>query len=97
MADIFTKLRRKNFQTIVNAHVDFGSMTGRNQNSIVKTTAGLMKLIYPHAKPDTITVEELKRCLDLATETRQLILEQLAISASGEFKGINLKESVQIK
>ena len=97
LADIFTKIRRKNFQTIVNAHVSFGSMTGRNQNAIVKTTAGLIKLIYPHAKPDIIKSDELKKCLDLAVEARQLILDQLAISASGEFKGINLKESVQIK
>lgn len=96
LAEIFTKLRRKNFQTVVNAHVDFGNMTGRNQNAIVKTSAGLIKLLYPHVKPDTIKLEELQQCLDLAIEARQLIIDQLAILASTEFKGINLKESIKI-
>ncbi len=90
LAEIFTRLRRKNYQTIVNAHVEFGQMTGRNQDSIKKTTAGLLKLVFPHRKPQDILPEELKMCLDLAIEARQRILNQLAIIAPKEFKEIDL-------
>jgi len=48
LAEIFTRLHRKNYQTIVNANVEFGKMTGRNQDTIKKTSAGLLKLIFPH-------------------------------------------------
>ena len=37
MAEIFAELRRRNFQTHVNAWVDMGAMTGRNQDAIKKT------------------------------------------------------------
>jgi ATP-dependent Lon protease len=97
LAEIFTRLRRRNFQTIVDAHVNFGSMTGRNQDSIKKTTAGLLKLIFPHKAPNTIEWQELESCLDLAIECRQRILDQLAISSPEEFKLQNLKEFIQRK
>lgn len=47
MAEIFAELRRRNFQTHVSACVDMKGMTGRNQDAIKKTAAGLLKLIYP--------------------------------------------------
>ena len=95
LAEIFTRLRRKNFQTMVGAHVNFGKMTGRNQDSIKKTAAGLLKLIFPHRKPDTIQRDELTLCLDTAIECRQRILEQLSISLPGEFTKIDLNKQIE--
>src|SRR6266446_3768661 len=54
LAEIFAELRRLNFQTHVNAWVHMGKMTGRNQDAIKKTTAGLLKLIFPHRTSDTL-------------------------------------------
>jgi len=97
LADIFTRLRRKNYQIIINAYVEFGEMTGRNQDAIKKTSAGLLKLIFPHRTPQTVETDELKMCLDLAIESRQRIIDQLAISAPSEFKDIDLKKFLKIK
>lgn len=97
LAEIFTRLRRRNYQTVVNAFVDFGKMTGRNQDSIKKTAAGLLKILYPHRTPQSIEKDELESCLSLAIECRQRILDQLAIMAPGEFKGVNLKSLVKVK
>ncbi len=86
LAEIFTRLRRRNYQAIVNARVDFSALTGRNQDAIRKTTAGLLKLIYPQRTAETLTDDELASCLALAFECRQRVIEQLAIQAPGEFR-----------
>jgi ATP-dependent Lon protease len=95
LAEIFTRLRRKNYQTIVSAHINFGKMTGRNQDSIKKTAAGLLKLIFPHRTLDTIQENELAVCLDIAIECRQRILDQLSILAPREFSGIDLRKEIE--
>ncbi len=86
VAEIFARFRRRNYQTIVNAHVDFGRLTGRNQDAIRKTAAGLLKLIHPHRTVDSLQPEELSMCLDLAFECRQRVIEQLAVQAPAEFR-----------
>ena len=96
LAEIFTRLRRKNYQIIVDAHISFGKLTGRNQDAIKKTTAGLLKLIFQHRTPETIELDELKLCLNLAIECRQMIIDQLAIIAAGEFKGLHLDNLISI-
>lgn len=88
MAEIFAELRRRNFQTHVNAWVDMGSMTGRNQDAIKKTTAGLLKLLHPHRSPDTITREELVPLLEIAIEMRKRVTDQLAKILPSEFTGV---------
>ena len=85
LAEIFTRLRRRNYQTHVNAKVDFAGITGRNQDAIRKITAGLLKLIFPHRTDETLADEELEPCLSLAIECRERVLEQLAVMAPGEF------------
>jgi ATP-dependent Lon protease len=90
LAEIFTRLRHKNYQTIVNAHVNFGGMTGRNQDAIRKTAAGLLKLVFPHRSATDIEQAELDTCLSLAIECRQRVVDQLAIVAPTEFRAIPL-------
>jgi ATP-dependent Lon protease len=88
MAEIFAELRRRNFQTHVNACVDMGNMTGRNQDAIRKTTAGLLKLIHPHRSPDSLTDEELVPLLRMAVEMRKRVTDQLAKILPAEFSGV---------
>ena len=97
LAEIFSRFRRRNYQMIVDAHVDFGRMTGRNQDALKKTAAGLLKLLFPHRTIETVTNEELTMCLELAIECRQRILDQLAIISPGEFRGVNLRKHLRIQ
>ena len=85
LAEIFTRLRRRNYQTHVSANVDFGGITGRNQDAIRKITAGLLKLIYPNRTAESLMREELQICLSLAVESRERVIAQLAKMAPGEF------------
>jgi ATP-dependent Lon protease len=91
LAEIFSRLRRRNYQTHVAAHVDFGKMTGRNQDALKKTTAGLLKLVFPHRTADDLQPDELQPCLSLATECRQRVLDQLAVMLPEEFGGVRVE------
>lgn len=86
LAEIFNRLRRRNYQTVVSATVDLSELTGRNQDAIRKTAAGLLKLVYPHRTGDDIAAEEMQTCLDLAFECRSRVIEQLCVQAPGEFR-----------
>ncbi len=89
LAEIFTRLRRiTHFTTAVQARADFAGVTERNKTAITKTASGLLKLIYPHRTADDLEREELKTCVELATECRERVIEQLAIIAKDEFKPI---------
>jgi len=97
LAEIFHMFRRRNYQTIVTTSVDFSTMTGRNQDAIRKTTAGLLKLVYPHLHMEPIGPEQLGVCLDLAVEGRQRVVDQLARIAPKEFSGVVLCNEVHIR
>jgi ATP-dependent Lon protease len=90
MAEIFSRLRRRNYQTHVSAFVDFGGITGRNQDAIRKIGAGLLKLIYPNRTTEDLQADELKLCLDLAIESRERVLHQLSIMSPSEFTSSKL-------
>ncbi len=84
-AEILKRLRERAIQTMIAARVDFDGETSRNQDSVQKTTAGFIKLIFPHRDVDTIEHDELKLCLDLAVEVRQIIHDQMTIISPGEY------------
>jgi ATP-dependent Lon protease len=95
MAEIFAELRRRNFQTHVTACVDMKGMTGRNQDAIKKTTAGLLKLIYPHRIPESMTRDEIAPLLAFSIEMRKRVIDQLAVLKPEEFRGVDF-ESLEI-
>ena len=97
MAEIFAELRRRNFQTHVNTSVDMGNMTGRNQDAIKKTTAGLLKLLYPHRTPDTIARQEMIPMLEMAVEMRKRVTDQLAKILPAEFTGIQYGFEMKVR
>jgi hypothetical protein len=73
----------------------FPADLARNQDAIRKTTAGLLKLIYPHRTADDIQPDELSICTGLAFECRQRTVEQLAIQAPGEFQNISWQSKAE--
>lgn len=85
-AEILKRLRERAIQTMVAAKVDFEGETSRNQDSVQKTTSGLLKLIFPHRDVDTIEADEMKLCLDLAIEARQIIYDQMTVISPGEYQ-----------
>jgi len=89
MAEIFSELRRRNFQTHVAAWVDLSSMTGRNQDAIKKTVAGLLKLQHPHRSPETLRREEIGPLVEVAVEMRKRVTDQLAKMLPAEFGAVD--------
>lgn len=85
LAEIFGRFRRRNYQLHVTARVDFGRTTGRNQDAIKKTAAGLLKLIYPHRTVETLAPDEFDRCFSLALECRKRVVDQLMVMQPTEF------------
>jgi len=62
-------------------------ISGRDQRAIMKTTSGLLKLLYPDGR---ITDDELKEVLLLSCELRQRVREQLHLIAPGEYDRLRL-------
>jgi ATP-dependent Lon protease len=94
LAEIFAELRRKNFQTHVSAFVNFGGMTGRNQDAVKKTTAGLLKLLHPHRAPETLLREEIAPLLETAIEMRKRVTDQLVVMLPSEFSAVDYRYSL---
>jgi ATP-dependent Lon protease len=94
-AEILKRLRERAIQTIVAARVDFEGETSRNQDSVQKTASGLLKLIFPHKDVDTVMPDELKLCLDVAIEVRQIIHDQMVIISPGEYQSRHIVARVR--
>jgi ATP-dependent Lon protease len=96
LAEIFAELRRLNFQTHVNYWVDFGAMTGRNQDAVKKTAAGLLKLLYPNRRePSEIKPEEITPIVKLAIEMRKRVTDQLAKILPTEFNAVHFGYEIE--
>jgi ATP-dependent Lon protease len=88
LAEIFSELRRRNFQTHATAWLDLSGMTGRNQDAIKKTTAGLLKLLHPHRSPENLEPQEVAPLAELAVEMRKRVTDQLAVILPTEFRTV---------
>jgi len=95
LAEIFADLRRRNFQTHVNAWVDMGAMTGRNQDAVKKTTAGMLKLIHPHRTVEELAENEIAPVVELAVEMRKRTTDQLAVVLPAEFSNVQYSYQLQ--
>jgi ATP-dependent Lon protease len=62
-------------------------LSGRDQRAIMKTTSGLLKLLYPDG---SVTDDELAETLQLSCELRQRVREQLHLIAPGEYDRLKL-------
>lgn len=91
--EIMHALRRRDFQHIVNEHVQLtGDVTFRDERGIKKIASGMLKILCPHG---IFSRQELEICMDLATEYRQRIADWLHVVSPGEFKRKNLRYKVK--
>jgi ATP-dependent Lon protease len=95
LAEIFSELRRRNFQTHAAAWLDLSGMTGRNQDAVKKTTAGLLKLLHPHRAPESLEHQEIAPLVELAVEGRKRVTDQLAVLLPAEFRTVDYRYSVR--
>jgi ATP-dependent Lon protease len=70
-------------------------MTGRNQDAIKKTTAGLLKLLHPHKSPETLSREEIEPLVAIAVEMRKRVTDQLAVMLPSEFGSVDYQFSIK--
>ena len=66
-------------------------MTGRNQDAIKKTVAGLLKLLHPHRSPETLTRKEITPLIEIAVEMRARVTDQLAKMLPAEFGSVDYR------
>jgi len=77
---------RPRFELIDLANTSQG-ISGRDQRAIMKTSSGLLKLLYPDGQ---ITDDELEEVLLISCELRQRVREQLHLMAPGEYDRLKL-------
>jgi ATP-dependent Lon protease len=77
---------RSRFKLIDVANTDQG-LSGRDQRAILKTSSGLLKLLYPDGN---LTDDELEEVLLLSCELRQRVREQLHLMAPGEYDRVKI-------
>jgi len=77
---------RSRFELIDHARRSQG-VSGRDQRAVMKTTSGLLKLLYPDGR---LSDEELEEVLSLSCELRQRVRDQLHFMAPGEYDRISL-------
>ncbi|MBE3050157.1 BREX system Lon protease-like protein BrxL [Candidatus Bathyarchaeota archaeon] len=83
--DVLSAVRPR-FELIDSAKTTQG-VSGRDQRAIMKTTSGLLKILYPDGR---VTDAELEEVLALSSELRQRVREQLHLMAPGEYDRIKL-------
>ena len=66
-------------------------MNQRNQDSIRKTAAGLLKLLYPQHAAGEVPAVLLKEILEFAVEMRKRVVDQLAVIKPAEFRDISFE------
>jgi len=62
-------------------------LSGRDQRAVMKTTSGLLKLLFPDGQ---VADEDMEEVLSLSCELRQRVREQLHLMAPGEYDRIAL-------
>src|SRR5207249_2472892 len=83
LTEALRELRKRNFSEFVDRYFSFGSnLNARDVKAVRKTTAGLVKLLFPHTE---ITREEMMEVLELALEGRRRVKEQLKKMGAFEY------------
>lgn len=95
LSEVMHQMRTRNYQYIITDRVDFDGMGQRNATAVTRLASGLLKLVYPHRNADTILPEELDWAMSEAVSLRQLVVDQLAIIAPGDFGGTKLRYRIK--
>ena len=83
LAEAFRELRKQNFTEAIDRHFSLGAhLNARDVKAVRKSVSGLVKLIYPH---NEFTKAELAELVEMASEGRRRVKEQLKKMGSFEF------------
>jgi ATP-dependent Lon protease len=86
ISECWTRLRSQSRASTLQGRVTFGgSLSGRDQNAVVKTISGLLKLVHP-SPDDPVSDEDLEWAVRLALECRRRVKEQQKRIGSAEFR-----------
>jgi len=91
LAEIFHKLRNKDYSHVISSRVIFDKIGMRNQIAVTKMVSAMIKILFPFSIND----DELKLVMDKAIELRQRVVDQLTIINSGEFKGNKIEYKIK--
>ena len=94
LAEIFAEIRRRNYMTHVSAQVSFPGMNQRNQDSIKKTAAGMLKLLYPQFPAGDVPRSVMEPLLDFALEMRKRVIDQMKVMKPSEFQDVTFDCSI---
>lgn len=86
ISECWTRLRSQSRASALQGRVTFGgALSGRDQNAVVKTICGLLKLVHP-SPDDPVSDEDLEWAVRLALECRRRVKEQQKRIGSAEFR-----------
>ena len=86
VSECWTRLRSQSRASALQGRVTFGgALSGRDQNAVVKTISGLLKLMHP-APEDPVSDDDLEWAVRLALECRRRVKEQQKRIGSAEFR-----------
>lgn len=86
ISECWSRLRSQSRLSVLQGRLTFGgALSGRDQNAVVKTINGLLKLVHPN--PDEpVSDEDLEWAVRLAMECRRRVKEQQKRIGSAEFR-----------
>ncbi len=86
ISECWSRLRSQSRISVLQSRLTFGgALSGRDQNAVVKTINGLLKLVHPN--PDEkVSDEDLEWAVRLAMECRRRVKEQQKRIGSAEFR-----------
>ncbi len=83
LAEALRELRKHNFTEIIDHHFSLGShLNARDRKAVRRTVSGLVKILHPHGE---VSLDDLSEILELATEGRRRVKEQLKKMGSFEY------------
>ena len=86
LSECWSRLRSQSRVSLLQGRVTYGgALSGRDQNAVVKTLNGLLKLIHP-SPDDKVPDEDLEWAVRLAMECRRRVKEQQKRIGSAEFR-----------
>ena len=86
LSECWSRLRSANRISVLQGRVAFGgALSGRDQNAVIKTINGLLKLMHPDPD-DKVSDTDLEWAVRLALEVRRRVKEQQKRIGSAEFR-----------
>jgi ATP-dependent Lon protease len=86
ISECWTRLRSQSRVSALQGRLTFGgALSGRDQNAVVKTISGLLKLVHP-SPDDPVADDDLEWAVRLALECRRRVKEQQKRIGSAEFR-----------